>query len=769
MIAAMSSSSAQIEKALSLIHGGRPAQASSLLFEIARREPLNFNALQLLGHIALQAADYSAAHRWLSAARAVNAASPTVHSNLSVALLALHRPAEALQSCDQAIALNPRYPEAFCNRGQACCALGRPDQGLVSYDQAIRLAPAFYAAHIGRAKALFTLRRYAEALASCDQALEIDPVNVDGWCQRGGLLLRLKRPSEALNAFDRALSLSPDSPDALNNRGTALRTLRRPLEAMAAYNKALQLRPQFAEVYCNVANVGLDAGRYEEALGICERALSIRADFPEALNLRGTALRGLKRFEEAAAAYEKILAQDPRFGQASSHLLVSRAHVCTWTDREAQASQIIERITSGESASTPHAFLWICDSAPLQLECARLHTREEFPEAQALWRGERWKHERLRIAYLSADFADHPVAYLIAGVLERHDRGRFETFGLSLQGDPGGSPMGLRLQQAFEHFYDVREAGDREVAMLLREREIDIAVDLTGHTRGGRLGILGFRPAPLQLNFLGFAGTSGASYVDYLIGDSVSIPGNLERFFSERIIRMPHSFLPNDDRQPIAAESPRRRDLGLPESGFVFCAFNNAYKLNPAMFDVWMQILRATPGSVLWLRDGEPTLRENLVREAAARRVEPERLVFAPRLSSMDEHLARYRCADLFLDTLPYGAHATARDALWAGLPVLTCLGNALASRVAGSLLMALDLPELVTSSLEQYQARALECARSAALLAEIRARLADRKTGGPAFDTDLYRRHLETAYRMMWERQHAGSPPVGFGVPAIR
>jgi predicted O-linked N-acetylglucosamine transferase (SPINDLY family) len=325
------------------------------------------------------------------------------------------------------------------------------------------------------------------------------------------------------------------------------------------------------------------------------------------------------------------------------------------------------------------------------------------------------------------------------------------------------------MQRAFEHFHDAREAGDREVATLLRDREIDIAVDLTGHTRGGRLGILAFRPAPLQLNFLGFAGTSGASYVDYLIADRVAIPEDLEGFFSERIIRMPHSFLPNDDRQPIAGESPRRRDLGLPESGFVFCAFNNTYKLNPAMFDVWTRILRATPGSVLWLRDGDPAVRANLTREAAARGIGPERLVFAPRLSSMDEHLARYRRADLFLDTLPYGAHATARDALWAGLPVLTCLGSTLASRVAGSLLTGLGVPELVTSNLEDYAARALEYAGSPAPLAKIRATLTDRKPAAPAFDTDLYRRHLETAYRMIWERHQTGAPPAALSVPAIR
>jgi len=760
---------AQIQRALSLIHGGHLAQASALLTEVLRREPVNFNALQLQGQIALQAADYTAAQRWLSAARAVNSSNASVHSNLSVALLALHRPGEALECCDRALKLKPQYPEALCNRGHACCALNRLDEALVSYDRAITLAPAFYDAHAGRAQALSALRRHAEALASSDRALELNARNVGAWCERGGILLRLKRPGEALEAFDCALSLSPESAEVHNNRGTALRALMRPHEALAAYGKALHLRPQFAEAYCNVANIALDAGRYDDALKACERALSIRPDFLDALNIQGTTLRGLKRYEAAAPVYERILAKDPRFGQALSHLLVSRGHVCNWLDREEQASQIIEQVASGECASAPHAFLWICDSAPLQLECAGLYTQEEFPAAQPLGQGERRRHERLRVAYLSADFSDHPVAHLIAGVLEHHDRSRFETFGVALHRDPAGSAMGSRMQRAFEHFHDVSEASDREVAALLREREIDIAVDLTGHTRGGRLGILAFRPAPLQLNYLGFTGTSGASYVDYLIGDSVAIPGNLARSFSERIIRMPYSFLPNDDRQPIAGESPQRRDLGLPESGFVFCAFNNTYKLNPAMFDVWMRIMRATPGSVLWLRDGEPAMRANVTREAVARGVEPERLVFAPRLSSMDEHLARYRRADLFLDTLPYGAHATARDALWAGLPVLTCLGNAFASRVAGSLLTALGLRELVTSNLEEYAARAVEYATSPTLLARARAQLADQKLAGPVFDTDLYRRHLETAYRMIWEHQQSGAAPVDFTVPALR
>ncbi len=760
---------AQIQQALAMIHGGRPAQASALLTEVLLREPLNFDALQLLGHIALQAADYPLAERWLSAARAVNAANPAVHSNLSVALLALQRPAEALECCNRALALKQQYPEALCNRGHACCALGRPDEALAGYDRAIALAPGFYEAHAGRSKALSTLGRHQEALASCERWLKLDPQNVDGWCRRGGILLRLKRPWEALHAFDRALSFCPDSAEAHNNRGAALRALKRPQEALAAYEAALRLRPQFAEAYCNVANIGLDGGRYEEALGHCERALSIQPNFPDALNIRGTTLRGLRRYEEAAAVYERILAQDPRFGQAMSHLLVSRAHVCNWSEREELATCIIERVAAGESASAPHPFLWICDSAPLQLECARLYSEEEFPAAAPLWRGERYRHERLRIAYISADFSDHPVAHLIAGVLERHDKERFETFGISLSHDPAADLLHQRMRRAFEHFHAANGEVDAEVATRLRDAEIDIAVDLTGHTRGGRLGILAQRPAPIQINFLGFTGTSGAPYIDYLIGDAVAIPEGQDECFSERIIRMPHGFLPNDDEQPIATETPRRVDLGLPPDGIVFCAFNNIYKINPQMFTIWMRLLRDTPRSVLWLRAGEGAPRTNLAREARTRGVDPDRLVFASRIASMDAHLARYRQADLFLDTLPYGAHATARDALWAGLPVLTCTGGAFATRVAASLLTGLELPELVTQNLDEYAERALALAHAPARLAEVREKLVHQTSACPMFDTDLYRQHLESAYLALCARERRGEPKGGLRVPAIR
>jgi predicted O-linked N-acetylglucosamine transferase (SPINDLY family) len=766
---AVNASAEQIQRALACIHGGDLAGAESLCRDVLKREPRNFNAHQLLGHVALQRCDYARAAQCLATALSINAASAAVISNLAVALLALDRPRDALECCDGALVLQPQFPEASLNRGNALCALGRAAEGLLSYRQALAFAPRLLDAHTGCARALLALKRYEEALSSCEKALEVDERSIAAWILRGSALLQARRAEPALAAFDRALALDPESPEAHNNRGTALRDLRRPTDALRAYERAARLRPGFAEVWCNVANLSLDAGRYEEALGRCEQALRIQPELLEALNIKGTALRLLKRFEEAAATYEKIVARSPLYGQAQSHLLSVRASLADWSQRAERAAGIIARVAAGESASAPHAFLWICDSAERQFACARIYSAEQFPAAVPLWRGERYRHARPRIAYLSADFADHPVAHLIAGVIERHDRRAVETFGVSLQPQDRGGAMHGRMSRAFEHFEDVSDVSDRDVAAMLRAREIDIAVDLTGHTRGGRLGILAFRPAPLQVNYLGYAGSSGADYLDYVIADRATVPEADERFFSERIVRMPHSFLPGGDGEPIAGEAPRRPDLGLPEKGFVFCAFNNTYKIDPVIFDVWMAILRAAPHSLLWLRDGSAVVRANFIREAAARGVEPARLVFAPRVPSMQQHLLRYQRADLFLDTVPYGAHATARDALCAGLPVLTCLGGAFAGRVGGSLLTTLGFPELVTTSLDAYANRALQFAFSPGRLAQIRAQLAERVRSSPVFDANLYRRHLEAAYRIMWELGERGLSPRSFAVPAMR
>ncbi len=758
-----------LQHALALIRGGQLSQAEAICRAVLARTPVEFNALQLLGHIALQRRDHAQAGQWLSAAVAVRPTSAAVHSNLAVVLLALRRPGEALDRCNSALALQPDFPEALANRGHALSALGRHAEALDSYDGAVARAPASADAHAGRARAVLALGRFAESLDGSDRALRLAPASADIWCNRGNALLKLGRCEEALASFDQALTLAPDLPEALNNRGTALRDLGRLQDAVDSFERALLLCADFAEALCNLANIAIDTARPGDAVRLCDQALQIRPELLDALNTRGTALRVLKRYEEATRTYETLLGLAPRYGHAASHLLFVRASLCDWTDREQLAAQVLGRVRAGESASTPHIFLAVTDSAAAQLQCSRTFVADHFPAVPPLWRGQRYAHRRIRVAYLSADFNDHPVAHLIAGVLERHDRARYETIGVSLRRATDADPIARRMRQAFEHFQDATTLTDREAAQWLRDMKVDIAVDLTAHTRDGRLGILALRPAPVQLQYLGFAGSSGAAFIDYMIADEVTVAHGEERFYSERIVRLPHSFLPNDDRQPIAGETPVRRDLGLPDAAFVFCALHNPYKLNPAIFDVWMRLVRETPGSVLWLRAGEGALIANLIREAGARGVAPERLVFAGRVEAMDAHLARYRQADLFLDTVPYGGHATARDALWAGLPVLTCTGDSFASRVAASLLHGLGLPELVTASLDEYSMRALALARSPPELADLRARLARRRIARPLFDTDLYRQHLESAYHTLWARQQRGDPAESLDVPAIR
>jgi predicted O-linked N-acetylglucosamine transferase (SPINDLY family) len=369
--------------------------------------------------------------------------------------------------------------------------------------------------------------------------------------------------------------------------------------------------------------------------------------------------------------------------------------------------------------------------------------------------------ERIRIAYVSSDLRDHPVAHLIAGVLDRHDHAQFEIHAISLQSEVKVSETGQRLRRSIEHWHDVSTRTDSEVAQLMRELQIDIAVDLNGHTVGARPGIFAHRAAAVQVGYLGYAGTTGAPYMDYVLADPVVIPPTEERWYTEKVIRLPHCYLPNDDQRAIGP-APTREQAGLPAQGMVFCAFTNAYKINPPVFDIWMRLLREVPQSVLWLRGMGAEARGNLLREAAARGVEAHRLVFAAHVASMAEHLGRHQLADLYLDTLPYNAHSTACDALWAGVPVLTCTGRTFASRVAASALTAVGLPELITQDLQEYEDRALQLAREPQRLRELRLRLAQQRDGSPLFDTRGYCQHLEEAFRAMGVRStHAPARPA--------
>ena len=466
-------------------------------------------------------------------------------------------------------------------------------------------------------------------------------------------------------------------------------------------------------------------------------------------------LAAFSRYDEALAAYDKAVGLKPELDYAPGARLFAKLSLCDWTNLQAETAQLLSMIREGMPASAPFNLLMVQSSAEDQLQCAKRQAQDQrsFPP---LWRGEVHAHDRIRVAYLSADFHDHPVAYLTAGLFEHHDRSRFEITALSF-GPDLASPIRDRIKGAVEHFIDVRSQSDQDIAELIRRLEIDLVIDLMGLTRHSRVGVLARRSAPIQVNYLGYSGTTGADYIDYIVADATVIPEEQCAFYSEQVVWLPDCYLVNDDRRAICERTPSRGECGLPEDGFVFCCFNNPGKLAPATFQVWMRLLNAMPDSVLWLSKANSTVQANLRREAERCGVPAQRLIFAPRMPDVADHLARQRQADLFLDTLPYNAHTTACDALWAGVPVVTCLGTTFVGRVAASLLKAVGLDELITHSLQDYEALALKLARDPAYLASLRDKLARNRNTFPLFNTERTTRQIEAAYTTMWECYQRG------------
>ena len=682
------------------------------------------------------------------------------HNNRGSALHGLKRPEEALASYDKAIALKPDYAEAYGNRAIVLHELKCRDKALASYDKAIALKPDYAEAYSNRGNALQELKRPGEALASCDQAIALKPDYAEAYCNRGTALHDLKRPKDALASYDKAIALKPNYAEAYNNRGSALLDLNRPDEALASYDRAIALKPDYAEAYGNRAIALHGLKRPEEALANYDKAIALKPDYAEAYSNRGNALTDLKRLDEALASYDRAIARKPDLADVEGLRLHTKMHLCDWSNFDNECVHLISAVRNGKGNTPPFPFLAIPSSFEDQLQCAKLYIANKYPPSdRPIWQGERYNHERIRLAYLSADFRQHPVAQLMAGVFECHDKSRFDVTAISITPNDH-SEMRKRLKAVFEHFIDAETYSDDRIANLVRELEVDILLDLAGFTTDSRTGIFARRCAPIQVNYLGYPGTMGAPYIDYIMADRIVIPEDQHHFYSEKIVCLPNCFVPRDSTRIISDRLYDRAQLGLPQSGFVFCCFNNSYKINPSVFDCWMRILKKVEGSVLWLSENNTTATANLRKEAGIRGINPARLVFAKRMPLLADHLARHRLADLFLDTLPYNAHTTASDALWAGLPVLTCRGQTFASRVAASLLTAIRLPELITMTVEDYESLAIELARQPEKLAIIKRKLTDNRLTTPLFDTKLFTKHIEAAYMAMYERHQADLMP---------
>jgi predicted O-linked N-acetylglucosamine transferase (SPINDLY family) len=608
---------------------------------------------------------------------------------------------------------------------------------------------------------------HATALELLDRVLQENPRDPGALNNRGVALLALRRPEEALASFDHALAANPEFIEALTNRGEALGELRRYADALDSLDRAARLDPGGSGGSFVRGNLLMRMGRHKEALASYERVLERVPDHAEALAHRGAALIALRRRAEAVDSYRAALRIAPDFEFIAGDCLHTQMQICDWQGLDAGMAHLSERIRRGDRASTPFPTLSLCDSPELQRKAAETWVAARHPQ-----RGElpplapRTGHDRIRIGYFSADFRDHPISILMAEIFEKHDRSRFEVTGFAF-GPVVSDAMAQRVSAAFDRCLDVRGLADKEVAGLARAHEIDIAVDLGGFTANCRTDIFAHRAAPVQVSYLGYLGTMGASYIDYLIVDSTLVPAADRQHYSEKLVYLP-SYQANDRKRRISRRHFSRTKLGLPETGFVYCCFNNGFKIAPRTFGAWMRILARVPQSVLWLYADDPVAVANLRREAGLAGVAPERLVFAARLPAAD-YLARYRAADLFLDTLPYNAGTTASDALWAGLPVLSCLGRTFAGRMAASLLHAAGLPELVMDSAEAYEELAVRLANDPEHLLHLRQELADRRLVSRLFDSDGFVRDLETGFERMHAIQSEGLPPQDIHVAAVR
>jgi predicted O-linked N-acetylglucosamine transferase (SPINDLY family) len=702
------------------------------------------------------------------------------------ALYDLGRAHDAIAGYDCVLKLRPDDAEALRNRGNALLGLGNHEAAVDSFDRAIRLNPADVTALNNRGSALLSLKRLVTALSSFDTLLGIYPDHAEALHNRGCALRELGRYPAALEAFDRALQGGISRTDTVVARGDVLRELGRPEDALHSYELALKLRNDSAEAHRGSGDALLDMGDLLAALAAHDRAVMLGPDLSEAYNSRGNSLRALMRFPEAIASYDKSLSLDSsntaaHYNRATAHLQweghseeaeAGYEHVLRLNPafpflpgtlfhlRRSRADWVLhpggmdrdelhQAVLSGRPVAAPLHFLSVSDSARAQRQCAKTYAAVRYGNVDAKWSRARHDRSRLRVAYVSPDLREHAVSYLMAGVFERHDAERFETIAVSLAPEEP-SFMGRRLKRSFQRFMDVSGKRDTEIVDLLRSMEIDIAVDLGGFTDGTRPQIFARRIAPVQISYLGYPGTMGAGHIDYLLADEFVIPAESRGHYSEQVVYLPDCFQANDDTREIDHRISTRAQAGLPDQAFVFCCFNNTHKITPEMFDVWMRLLARIPDAVFWLLAAGDIERRNLRLQAQHRGIAPDRLVFAPRLP-YSQHLGRLKLADLFLDTLPFNAGTTASDALWAGLPLLTCAGETFAARMGGSLLRAVGLPELITEDLAQYEARAIDLAAHGSELRALRQRLEQNRLEAPLFNTDRFRRQLESTFLRIW------------------
>ena len=606
---------------------------------------------------------------------------------------------------------------------------------------------------------LFQNGKLNEAKNICEEILKQETNNSQVYNLYAFVLYYLEKFDAAVECWSKALKINPNYFEAYNNLGNAFINLEKLDQAMASYDQAIKIKPDYAHAYHGRAYTLMKSLKLEESVNNWNKAIKINPNFVAAYSERGHALVVLNRLDEALESYNNAYVLNPNYKFLLGNLIHTKFKICSWKSVAENLEELKNKILKTEKSSPPFPTLAFFDLPQLQKISAEIWIKENFSKKSFIEKIPKKESEKkIRIGYYSADYYEHATSYLIAELIELHDKSKFEIFGFSF-GPDRDDKMRKRISKAFDQFIDVNLKSDKEVAQLSRDLKIDIAVDLKGFTQFSRFGIFVERCAPIQVNYLGHPGTLGADCIDYIIADKILIPQKNQKDYSEKIIYLPHCYQVNDSNKKISDKVFTRKELELPKDGFIFCCFNKNYKITPNVFDCWMKILKKVKGSVLWLFEDNPITIKNLQQEANKRNVGSDRLIFAKPMA-LDKHLARHKVADLFVDTFPYTAHTTCSDALWAGLPVLTCTGESFASRVSASLLNAIGLSELAAHTHKEYEDMAIELANNPIRLKEIKNELEKNKLEKPLFNTKLFTKHIESAYTEMHKKYIKNEKP---------
>ncbi|BEI36383.1 tetratricopeptide repeat protein [Polynucleobacter sp. HIN7] len=750
-----------LNKALESLGNSNLDSAELYLNQASKLQAHNPHVLGLLGIVYTQRGNYPDALKFLNDSLRILPKNPLTLSNLGNVYASLKNFENAIEFYKKSIKVNPNYVEAWSNVGNALQEIDCFEEAITHYDKALSLRPDFAEAWSNKGNALQALKRFEEAVIHYDKALSLNPNYAEAWSNKGNALQELKRLDEAIAHYDKALSLKPSYLKGYIGKGNTLVELKRFEEAVIYYDKALEFKPDYAEAHSAKGNALYELKLFDAAIDHHNKALKLKPDYAAGWINKGVTVNELGDYDEAIVCFSQALNLKPDVFWVDGYLIHAKMKICNWSELSTHLESISEKIMGNQKVIRPFALLSLVDDPVLHKKAAHTYVQYYFSSNSELGSIPKYsKKERLRIAYFSPDFRTHPVSHLTSELFELHDRSRFEVIAFSLQKTPPGDQMNVRLRNVFDHFIEVNQLSDLEVAKLARHLEIDIAIDLAGHTQHSRGGIFSYRAAPIQVNWLGYPGTTGIKFIDYLVADRTIIPISEQHMYSEKIAHLPNTYMVDDSKRTPSDRIFTREECGLPRNRFIYCCFNNDFKFNPFILDCWARILLATQNSVLWISENNRNFQKNILAEFENRDIEPSRIIFAGRVDSMGDYLARYRLADLFLDTYPYGAHTTAIDSLKAGVPILTLMGQSFASRVAASLLNTIGLGELITFSQEEYEALAIDFAMAPNKLEDVKLKLRDNLQITPLFNTSLFAKNLEAIYLKMYDHYQLDLEP---------